>query len=75
MSGSPEPSAMRLWDQAMAEHPNDLYARRRRYHDLMVEHGHIVCSTCGRTRNDPRSITCSSAFHLTEQSDELVADD
>jgi hypothetical protein len=35
------PSPLRLWDQAMGEHPNDLYARRRRYHDLMVEHGHI----------------------------------
>ena len=70
MSGSPNPRAMRLWDQAMVEHPNDLDAGRRRYHDLMVEHGHIVCTTCGLARSDPRSLPCSSAFHLTEQSDD-----
>lgn len=31
-----------LWKQAESEHPDDIDALRRRYHDLMVEHGHLI---------------------------------
>lgn len=59
-----ELSPMRLWDIAAEEHPDDADARKRRYHDLMVEHGHIVCKTCGKTKDDPEATYCSSSFHL-----------
>ena len=36
----PGPGA--LWAQANAEHPGDAPARRARYRDLMVEHGHLI---------------------------------
>lgn len=31
-----------LWLQAADEHPDDAEARRTRYRELMVEHGHLV---------------------------------
>lgn len=43
----------KLWRQAEAEHPDDEMARRLRYHDLMVEHGHIVKAEPGQDRNLP----------------------
>lgn len=52
-----------LWYQANGEHPSDPEARRVRYHELMVEEGHIVCSTCGLTRDDSEALSCSSGFH------------
>lgn len=42
-----------LWEQAAREHPNDELARSKRYHDLMVEHGHIVKASPGEDRNLP----------------------
>lgn len=38
------PSA--LWSQAHEENPGDIEGRVRRYNELMVEHGHLVCSNC-----------------------------
>lgn len=31
-----------LWQQADAEHPGDADARRKRYLQLLIEHGHVV---------------------------------
>jgi hypothetical protein len=42
-----------LWSRALREHPTDEDARRKRYHDLMVEHGHIVKAEPGTDRNLP----------------------
>lgn len=42
-----------LYAMAEDEHPNDPEARRRRYHDLMVEHGHIVKAKPGEDGNLP----------------------
>lgn len=39
-SGKPMPHE--LWAQADAEFPADPGARRRRYRDLMEQHGHLV---------------------------------
>lgn len=52
----PEPrivSPSRLWEQANNEHPDDDEARRSRYHELMVEHGHIVKREPGQSVNLP----------------------
>lgn len=46
MSERPAPSA--LWAEAEAEHPGDPEARRARYRELMVEHGHLVERAPGR---------------------------
>ena len=40
MPEKPTPSV--LWHQANDEHPDDELARRQRYLDLMVEHGHVI---------------------------------
>jgi hypothetical protein len=52
MSG-PTPSPMELYAQAEGRHPNDPEARGRLYHDLMVEHGHIVKAKPGEDCNLP----------------------
>jgi hypothetical protein len=36
------PSPHVLWQQAEREHPDDIDALRRRYRELMVEHGHLI---------------------------------
>lgn len=46
-------SPARLWHQATAEHPDDDSARRARYHELMVEQGHIVKREPGQSVNLP----------------------
>lgn len=35
-------SPAELWKQAESEHPADADARRVRYRELMVEHGHLI---------------------------------
>lgn len=46
-------SPSELWFQAREEHPRDNEACRVRYHELMVEHGHIVKAEPGEDRNLP----------------------
>lgn len=36
------PTPAQLWFQAEDEHPGDVAARRRRYYELMAEHGLLV---------------------------------
>lgn len=48
-----KPGPAVLWAQAEREHPHDVSARRTRYHELMVEHGHIVKREPGQSVNLP----------------------
>lgn len=36
------PSPYELWNQALAEHPDDREAMRNRYRDLLIENMHLV---------------------------------
>lgn len=47
MSGRPAPST--LWAQAEGEHPTDPAARRARYRELMLEHGHLRLAEPGES--------------------------
>src|SRR5438046_2731118 len=47
------PSPGVLWQQAEAEHPDDIDAHRRRYRELMREHGHLVERKPGDDPNLP----------------------
>jgi hypothetical protein len=38
--GTPLPSE--LWEQARSEHPTDVDGRRRRYQELLREHGQLI---------------------------------
>lgn len=40
------PSPSELWHEALDEHPGDPAARRARYQELMLQHGHLVDNTC-----------------------------
>lgn len=42
-----------LWQKALVEHPHDEGARRARYRELLVEHGHIVKREPGESVNLP----------------------
>lgn len=51
MTARPAPSS--LWQQAAREHPHDPDARRRRYVELLREHGHVVDRQPGDDGNLP----------------------
>ena len=36
------PMPSELWDKARSEYPVDVDARRRRYQELLREHGHLI---------------------------------
>ena len=64
-----KPSPYQLYYQALEEYPVDPKAKRKRYHDLMVEHGHIVTAEPGEDRNLPCGWPAGGEREVTDDGD------